>query len=95
MDWFKFREKSVSVTVPSGGSNHNLTSSLEEPTGYKYFTVVPKHNGYADQWVVSYSEYGNKIIATIYSKYGGTLTNPLTFYIIYIREDLYDVFKVS
>lgn len=93
-DWFKFRRKSVSVNVPSGGSNFDLTSSLEEPTGYTFFTVIPYLNGYADQWVVSYSRYGNKIIATIYSKYNGNLTSNLEFMIIYIRSDLYDSFKV-
>lgn len=94
-DWFKFRRKSVSVNVPGGGSNFDVMSSLEEPTGYTFFTVIPYRNGYSDQWVVSYSRYGNRIVATIYSKWNGNLSNSLEFSVIYIRSDLIDSFIVN
>lgn len=99
---FKLRKVSKSVTV---GANAISNFTLLDTTAFKNIknefpdytpvSVIPYRNGYADQWLVSISFYGNVgddqlVAAMIRSKYNSTLTNNIEFSIAFVRNDLLD-----
>lgn len=85
-DLIKFEEFTKSVTV---NSNEYLVVTMGEltvPDGYIFLGCTPVVNGYADQFLVSYSKYGSNIIAMIYNKYFAQLQNELRCKAIFIKD---------
>lgn len=77
----------VSVTVPANSLNKYDMDTVTIPNGYTLIGVIPRLNGYGDQWLVSLSYYSNKVVAMIQSKYSGSLTNTISYYLLFVRTN--------
>ena len=95
-DVFKFQELGKAVEI---GANWNGDVDLGEyqtPEGYKYLGVITNESGYGDQWQVTYARYGgNHIYAYVKSYYNSTLVSSLHCRVIFVKEDYYNINKVS
>ncbi len=88
---FKFQQVSQQVTISGNGNIGTPIADLENPTGYTLLGILPKVNGYGDQWQVTYSAYNQKVYAYIKSYYGESLTSTLQCTVVYINSDYLNV----
>ena len=84
---FILEKHDVSVTVPANSFNSYNLDAVTIPSGYTLVGVIPRINGYGDQWLVSLSYYSNKVVAMIHSKYNGSLTNTISYYLLFVRSN--------
>ena len=88
-DAFRFRKFQKSMTIPANGMAVLDMGAVNVPSGYSYLGCLPVVNGFSDQWVVTYSNYGdNHIKAMGHSKYGVSLTSDVSCYVVYIKDTL-------
>lgn len=90
LDMFRFRKYIKNITVGANGMTTTNMGSVNAPDGYTYLGCIANNNGYGDQWVVSYAEYGGSIYAMIHSKWGASLSSNITCYAIYINNNVKD-----
>ena len=64
----KLEEFESSATVSGNAMQEVNMGSASIPTGYTLLGIIPRNNGYGDQWVVSYSLYNDSVYAMIHSK---------------------------
>lgn len=88
---FKFQQVSQQVTIDGNGNIGTPIADLENPTGYTLLGILPKVNGYGDQWQVTYSAYSQKVYAYIKSYYSESLTSTLQCTVVYINSDYLNV----
>lgn len=81
---------SATITVPANALAKYDIASITVPTGYKLVGVIPRVNGFGDQWLVSLSYYSNKIVAMVQSKYNGELTSSIECFVIFFKDYFYD-----
>ena len=75
------------VTLAPNTFTAVTVGALNIPSGYTLLGIVGKKNGYGDQWLVSYSQYGENVVAMCYSRYAnGSLTESLECNAIYIKD---------
>lgn len=94
-DIFKFQEFGMAVEI---GANYNTSvnmGNLKTPSGYNFLGLVSYSNGFSDQWQVTYGNQGGTIFAYIKSYYNATLSAGVHCRAIFVKEDYYNINKVS
>lgn len=86
-NFLKFVKLSKNITISANGTISVTIASLPTISGYTYFGIIALQNGYADQWLVSYSEYGGNVVAMVHSNYGYQLSGDLNCVLIYVKND--------
>ena len=64
--------------------------SFSVPEGYTYVGCIANENGYGDQFLVTYSKYGENITAMVHNQFASNLTKTLKCIVIYVKEDYYN-----
>ena len=95
INWLKYRNYKTSVTVGANEIINKTIGSLDTPNGYSFLGILSKKNGYADQWVVSYSEYSGNIVAMIHSKYSQSITSYLECVVLFIKNEYIEQFRLT
>lgn len=85
-----FEKHDNSVTVPGNSLNSYNLDTITIPSGYMVLGILPRMNGYGDQWLVSLSYYSNKVVAMIHSKYSSSLTNTISYFVIFIKTNWFN-----
>ena len=84
-DKFIFDTYSKSITVGSGATNITM-GTLIQRSGYDLKGYINQNGGYTDQWLISYGTYGSNVVAMVYSKYGGSLTNTISCSAVWVKS---------
>lgn len=92
---FKFQDFHIAVHIGGLAKVSTVMGKLKVPSGYTYLGVIANNNGYGDAWQVTYSEYGNNIVAYIDSYINSTLDNSLKCKAIFVKTDYYNQNLVS
>lgn len=80
---------STELTIPNGFSVRQIVgsgdwSSLKQTLGINTVTSIWVSGGYADQWQITASLYGdNSLWIQSYSKYSGNLKNNILIHLVY------------
>lgn len=85
-DFFIWDTYSKSVTVEGSGGYNFTMGKLTQHSGYTLRGYINQNGGYTDQWLVSYGTYGSNVVAMVYSKYGGSLTNTISCTAIWTKN---------
>ena len=91
---FKFKSVTQSATIGANAFTSVDLGKITAPDGYTYLGTIPEDNGYGDQWLVSYSKYGDNLIAMVHSKIATQLTGNLKCKLMFIRTDLISEFII-
>lgn len=86
----KLEKHDVTVTVPGNSLDKYNLDAVTIPDGYSLLGVLPRINGFGDQWLVSLSYYSNKVVAMIESKYNSSLTSTISYYLIFIKNNFFE-----
>lgn len=87
---FKKEKLSKQITINSKSFATVDMGIYTIPDGYDFLGIIPFSSGYGDQWQVSFSEYGKKILATVYNYYGSSLTSTIICNVIYAKKGYFD-----
>ena len=86
----KLEDFETSATVSGNAIQDIDMGAITIPTGYTLVGILPRNNGYGDQWIVSYSAYNDHIYAMVNNRYSSSLTSTLKCYTIYIKTDIFN-----
>lgn len=87
---FKFKKYTKNITI-SGTSSKSITmGSFSDIEGYVYIGCIPLANAIGDQFLVSYSRYGNNITAMVHNQYAMQLSGDLICVAIFVKEEYYN-----
>lgn len=89
-DLLKFQEFEKDVTIDSNEYKSVTMGALEIPADYIFLGCIAVNNGYADQFIVSYSNYGSNIVAIVHNRYVVQLSNKLKCKAIFIKKEYYN-----
>lgn len=87
---FKFKKYEKEVTMNGTSSKAVAMGSFSAPEGYAYLGCVANENGYGDQFLVTYSKYGENITAMVHNQFASNLTKTLKCIVIFVKEDYYN-----
>ncbi len=87
---FKFKKYEKEVTMNGTSSKAVTMGSFSVPEGYTYVGCIANENGYGDQFLVTYSKYGENITAMVHNQFASNLTKTLKCIVIYVKEDYYN-----
>lgn len=87
---FKFKKYEKEVTMNGTSSKAVTMGSFSEIEGYMYLGCIANENGYGDQFLVTYSRYGENITAMVHNQFASNLTKTLKCIVIYVKEDYYN-----
>lgn len=76
-NYFIFDPYSLQITVGQGATNITM-GTLKQHSGYTLRGYINQNGGYTDQWLISYGTYGLNVVAMVYSKYNGSLTQTIS-----------------
>lgn len=92
---FKFKKYTKNITI-SGTSSKSITmGSFSDIEGYVYIGCIPLANAIGDQFLVSYSRYGNNITAMVHNQYAMQLSGDLICVAIFVKEEYYNTNLMS
>lgn len=92
IDIFKFEFFSKQITVGANSIISVNMGTVTVPTGYSIVGVINSSSGVADQWLVSFGQYGvgsKAIFAMIRSKWGASLTETISCVVILAKTTYY------
>ena len=87
---FKFKKYEKEITMNATSSKAVTMGSFSVPEGYTYVGCIANENGYGDQFLVTYSKYGENITAMVHNQFASNLTKTLKCIVIYVKEDYYN-----
>lgn len=87
---FKFKKYEKEVTMNGTSSKAVTMGSFSAPEGYVYLGCIANENGYGDQFLVTYSKYGENITAMVHNQFASNLTKILKCIVIFVKEDYYN-----
>lgn len=87
---FKFKKYTKNITIGGTSSKAMTMGSFSVPEGYTYVGCIANENGYGDQFLVTYSKYGENITAMVHNQFASNLTKTLKCIVIYVKEDYYN-----
>jgi len=89
-DILKFQYFQKEVIIGGNGNTSVQMGAINIPTGYSLLGFVAQANGFSDQWIITYSQYGANCVAYVKSYYPGDLTNTISCYAIYVKTSYYN-----
>ena len=92
---FKFKFFSQGVQIGAMAKVSTVMGELKIPSGYTCLGIIPCDNGYGDSWQVTYSKYGNNVVAYIDSYINTTLNSTLQCMAVFVKTDYYNQNLVS
>lgn len=87
---FKFKKYEKEVTMNGTSSKAVTMGSFINIEGYTYLGCIANENGYGDQFLVTYSKYGENITAMVHNQFASNLTKILKCIVIFVKEDYYN-----
>lgn len=87
---FKFKKYEKEVTMNGTSSKAVTMGSFIDIEGYTYLGCIANENGYGDQFLVTYSKYGENITAMVHNQFASNLTKILKCIVIFVKEDYYN-----
>lgn len=84
-DIIKIQEFTQSVTINGNGNTWVTMGKLIVPDSYKFIGVIPVTNGIGDQWQVTYSKYGENIVAYVKSYYNEQVSSSLKCTALFLK----------
>ncbi len=84
-DIIKIQEFSQSITINGNGNTWVTMGKLTIPNGYIFLGITTVGNGIGDQWQVTYSKYGENIVAYIKSYYNEQIASTLKCTALFLK----------
>ena len=94
-DLFKFQFFSTSVYIGGMAKVSTVMGKLKIPTNYTFLGVIAVNNGYGDNWQVTYSKYGDDVVAYVDSYINTALNSTLQCIAIFAKSEYYNQNLVS